>query len=498
MKHLTFLSFLLLAFFACKNNPSTNTNADAEAIAQTVHQFYGWYEKFVMDTTKQHIYVNLSGKYAVLDSAKLEKYYDQLRESQLLSEEYFANDKAYLQACEPIWKQDGMEGPLAGLDFDRVFNAQDWDGKYMTTTPLMVEMQGTERAKAVYADTTEAAARNPKFELKKENGKWLISKIDCGYVPVDDTGVYQSTESTCPMQLELSKTEGQYYFSLRTATRNQKGRIELLPGDPDPYFTLKGIKGNTKSDLEFTIKDGTIAFQNYGNSMNEFLYFKECDAKYVTLNKVSPPIPDIFKGKKPAAPPPPAAKPKAPAAKPLPSVTVDKNGTVKISGKTIPFDQLKKGLQSTLLTYNTLPESITAKSIGEVGMGTRHEVQTLIDEALAGAKWLRKKAALEALNNTVSSKLSTPTKLEVVSYKTSGNYALLRTRPLQPNGAPVNYSYGPYAALYNSGKLVERANGLMKYENGAWKMLVYNIGTDELPTSTWMKKYGAPKAVFVE
>ena len=498
MKQLTLLSFLLLAFFACKNNPSTTANADPEAIAQTVHQFYGWYDKFVMDSTKQHLYVDLSGKYAVLDSAKLEKYYNQLRESQLLSEEYFANDRAYLEACEPIWKQDGLEGPLAGLDFDRVFVGQDRDSKYMITTPLLVEMDGAERAKAVYADTSAAAANNPKFELKKENGKWLISKIDCGYVPINYAGTYQSADSACPFQVDISKNDGLLAFSLRSTKRKQKGSIDLMPDNNGDYLVFKGLKGDKgKSDLEMTYENGQLIFQNYGNSMNDFVYFKECDAKYVTLNKVNPPIPDIFKGKTTAAPPPPA-KPKAPAAKPLPSVTVDKNGTVKISGKTIPFDGLKKNLQATLLTYNTIPNSLTAKSIGEVGMGTRHEVQTLIDEAIAGAKWVRKKAALEVLNNAVSKKLATPTKLEVVSYNTNGNYALLLARPLQPNGAPVNYSYSSYAGLYNSGKLVERANGLMKYENGAWKMLIYTIGTDQIPASTWTKKYGAPKALFAQ
>ncbi len=32
-------------------------------------------------------------------------------------------------------------------------------------------------------------------------------------------------------------------------------------------------------------ENGSIAIQNYGNSMNEYIYFEDCDSKYLKFDK---------------------------------------------------------------------------------------------------------------------------------------------------------------------------------------------------------------------
>ena len=81
---------------------------------------------------------------------------------------------AYLKGHEAEWKknnENGSDGSLTGMDYDRVFCGQDWDIKAYTTGAVKAEGLGTNQAKA----TVEGS----KIELAKENGKWLISKIVC-------------------------------------------------------------------------------------------------------------------------------------------------------------------------------------------------------------------------------------------------------------------------------------------------------------------------------
>jgi hypothetical protein len=87
-------------------------------------------------------------------------------------------------------------------------------------------------------------------------------------------------------------------------------------------------------------------------------------------------------------------KPK-PKPKPAPRVTQYENGTIKLKGKTVTLENLRKELQAVLLTYKVIPNKVPRVSVGEVGMGMRQEVETIINESIAGAKWKRKKAALE-------------------------------------------------------------------------------------------------------
>jgi hypothetical protein len=58
-----------------------------------------------------------------------------------------------------------------------------------------------------------------------------------------------------------------------------------------------------------------------------------------------------------------------------------------------------------LLTYKVIPNKVPRVSVGTVGMGMRQEVETIIEESIGGAKWKRKKAALDALEASKASKL---------------------------------------------------------------------------------------------
>ncbi len=195
MKKSTFICLIFLPFFACKEAPkNANTNttstakvadaptdkggsqdaADLVAITNVVHNFYKWYEAFTNDDKKRIEYIDSKGKTSKLDNAKLAAYHAELMKSGFVSKTYIDSDVTYLKKCEADWqknKENNNEGPLSGLDFDRVFCGQDWDIKAYTTAAIKAEGLGTNQVKATVGVS--------KLALVKENGKWLIAKIAC-------------------------------------------------------------------------------------------------------------------------------------------------------------------------------------------------------------------------------------------------------------------------------------------------------------------------------
>lgn len=87
--------------------------------------------------------------------------------------------------------------------------------------------------------------------------------------------------------------------------------------------------------------------------------------------------------------PPNTVAPEA-AASPL-LVTLNQNGDITLSGKKIEFDSLKPALQRELLKLPSIPTEVPIKYEGEVLMGMRHEMQTVVNEAITGAKEATKK-----------------------------------------------------------------------------------------------------------
>lgn len=511
------LLLLLLGLLACRQNTADKntqatpqTHPDQTAIANTVHDFYEWYDTFVRDTSQDRNFLDMKGKYARLDRAKVDQYFDHLKAGGYISDEYVALEKDFLRKCEPLWQTEDKNEVLTGLDYNRVFCAQDWDPDFWTKAPVRVEDLEPGRVKATLAGTEAGTPREHTLELKKENGKWLIAKIHCDDSEAEDySGAYKTSDEACPMELAITLKDGSYLYGFKSGKRKQNGRVEIKQTDSGAYLTFKGLLGiRPKKEVEGLYSEEKITIQNYGNSANEYLKFKDCDLKYIELEKyadsVVPAAANSTGATAPKAintPPTSATAPKTTAAKTttrsaLPIVSVNRKGDITLSGKKTTYETLKKDLQQALLAQSAIPDRLSVKTVGEVGMGTRQEIQTLVNEAVAGAKWVRKKAAIEALNAPVSKKLALPTQLVVNRYRTSGQYALLDARPLQTDGRPIDYEMTVYRDEFRTRKFADRVIGLLKYEKGAWKVLIYTIGLDEVAASTWRKKYGAPRTLF--
>ncbi len=193
MKYFLLFTFAAFTFFSCKNTPSTQTGQttgnltdsgisqeDRVAINDVIHNFYKWYEGS-METVAGFEYVK-GGKSSTLVQEQLDAYYALLLKSGFISQEYIDDDRDFLKNLEATaWKNENVnEEPLTGLDYDRFFCAQDWEINYWTTSPVSAVDLGKGRVQATMTGTEGGSPREQKFELKKENGKWLIVRIVCG------------------------------------------------------------------------------------------------------------------------------------------------------------------------------------------------------------------------------------------------------------------------------------------------------------------------------
>lgn len=523
MKNALPLALLFVALAACKRTP-TDPSAGVATPAAAIHGFYAWYDKFVQSTNGHINFTDESGPHLRLDPAKLDQYLQNLKASGFVSDEYIAAEKAYFRQCETFWQHEEKGDVPTGMDYNRQFCAQDWDINFWTKSPVSIQPLDSNRVAATLTGTEGGTAKTHDFELVKVGGKWLIAKIACDFeFPQDYAGTYKSADAACPMQLDITQTaDGAYQYSIKTSKQKRAGKMEVSQSEGSTYFLFKGLFGaSPKVEIEGAFEDGKIVIQNSGNASNQFIRFQdqECGTKYIELAKQpAAAAPTTYANESRAAAAPSVEKveklekselktaketrkttsAKTPPPPALPTVALNRSGEITLAGKKTTLENLRKDLQNVLLAHSTIPDELRLKSIGEVGMGMRQEVQTLINEAVAGAKWTRKKAAIAALNSPVSKKLGIATELTIKHFETSGSFALIDAQPTQVGGAAIDYAQTAYKKEAQSGKFSDRAIGLLKYERGAWKVLIYTLGTDKASTNTWPKKFGAPRSLFAK
>lgn len=157
----------------------SHDHPDLIAINDVIHDFYKWYAEFLNDPASEINYTSEKNKHLVLDLPKLKQYLSQIKASGYISDVLINNEITALKACEELWKEESLDEPPSCLDYDRFFCAQDWDINFWTQAPVVADGLGTEQATATMSDGDGELAQTQKFDLRKENGKWLIAKIYC-------------------------------------------------------------------------------------------------------------------------------------------------------------------------------------------------------------------------------------------------------------------------------------------------------------------------------
>jgi hypothetical protein len=88
--------------------------------------------------------------------------------------------------------------------------------------------------------------------------------------------------AVCALAITITQQGKGYRFR----TGEKQGAVRIDRDGADTYFTFVGLKGaNPAIDIEAAWADSALLIQNYGNSMNPYQRFEQCDAKYLTLRR---------------------------------------------------------------------------------------------------------------------------------------------------------------------------------------------------------------------
>ncbi|MCF8248201.1 MAG: copper resistance protein NlpE N-terminal domain-containing protein [Saprospiraceae bacterium] len=248
MKNLIFACLFVSLFFSCKEAPkdaaADAASADSTAIAASVHGFYQWYDGYVQDNTKQVDFVITANNHYALDLSLLDKYLANIQASGFVSSELLASDKSFYQACEKLWQNEAADGPATGMDGNKYFCAQDWDINFWTTSPVRINSLDADKAAVTLYGTEGGSPKEQNMELKKENGKWLLTKIEC------DMGLDADAGSE---QTQVEQLAAFYTGSLPCQDCEGIETMLTLNADEKRTFTLEEkYKGKKPKTIEST------------------------------------------------------------------------------------------------------------------------------------------------------------------------------------------------------------------------------------------------------
>ncbi|GEM_PF-1443983 len=119
----------------------------------------------------------------------------------------------------------------------------------------------------------------------------LITISSCGKSNKKDiqefTGTYKLDDNNnCFIELLVTSNKDDFHYRIKTNKLEKEGRLEITKNENEVYFKFIGLFGTEpKEEISGQYMDKKIVIQNYGNAMNEFTIFSECDMKYLELEK---------------------------------------------------------------------------------------------------------------------------------------------------------------------------------------------------------------------
>ena len=94
------------------------------------------------------------------------------------------------------------------------------------------------------------------------------------------TGIYKN--EPCNISIEIGKNTNKAKYFYKIVENNQtksQGYISSIKSNGEGGFYIKFKK------IDGMYENGSIVIQNYGNSMNEYNHFEDCDSKYLKFDK---------------------------------------------------------------------------------------------------------------------------------------------------------------------------------------------------------------------
>lgn len=110
----------------------------------------------------------------------------------------------------------------------------------------------------------------------------------CALSPKPNFVLYKSASPiSCNLVIGLSEQGDNSLYKVTTTTRFSEGSFTKKEGQVvfSGLFASKSV-GTKLIEISTMIKGDTLTIQNYGNRMNPYTLFSECEEKYLSLQKV--------------------------------------------------------------------------------------------------------------------------------------------------------------------------------------------------------------------
>lgn len=125
-------------------------------------------------------------------------------------------------------------------------------------------------------------------------------------IPFDIVGtyIYENKVAQCKIELTLFYKNQQLHYKMQTNARTLASTAEVMQEDDRYYVIFKNIKWSENlgyidpernapaknlplpTEIMASFKKDEITFQNYGNAENYYMILKECDTKFIQLEKL--------------------------------------------------------------------------------------------------------------------------------------------------------------------------------------------------------------------
>jgi hypothetical protein len=138
------------------------------------------------------------------------------------------------------------------------------------------------------------------------------------------------------------------------------------------------------------------------------------------------------------------------------------------------------------------PSEVTAAP--DTGPVVTPPADALHSPAQGGAE---RKAILDSLRPPIEADVGQSVVFKVNRIRVQDGWAFVNAQPLRPSGATVDYSKTRYRAQIEAGAFDDAVSALLHHQNGAWKVVVFDIGATDVVWDPWPAQYGAPKGIFV-
>ncbi|KZS38916.1 hypothetical protein AWE51_15150 [Aquimarina aggregata] len=114
----------------------------------------------------------------------------------------------------------------------------------------------------------------------------VTSQIKNTNLFLDLDGFYQLKEKdNCGLSITIEGVK----YKFKTIDREQTGTIEIIKEKKEVFLKFNGLFGDDPKEIIIAKyrEDNSFIIQNYGNSMNPYTRFSECESKFLLIEKVN-------------------------------------------------------------------------------------------------------------------------------------------------------------------------------------------------------------------